>query len=199
MHGMINRAVQCFVRDTYGQEKWIEAAQKADLGFDNFEAMLSYPDAVTLRMLSSCAQILNKPVETLLEDLGTYLVSHPNVEAIRRLLRFGGGSFVDFLFSLNELEGRARLALPDLEMPKLAISYLQDGTYCLKCAAQLPGAGYAMLGVMRAMADDYGALVFLEHKGWADSGEEEITVHLLEAAFAEGREFDLSQQIGGAA
>ena len=199
MHGMMNRAVQCFVRDTYGQDTWKDVASGADLGFDNFEAMLNYPDQATLSMLSACARILNKPVETLLEDLGTYLVSHPNVEAIRRLLRFGGANFVEFLFSLNELEGRAKLALPDLEMPKLAISYLKDGTYCLKCEAQLPGFGYAMVGVMRAMADDYGALVFLEHQGWADSGEETIVVYLLEASFAEGRDFDLSQPVGGAA
>ena len=198
MHGMINRAVQCFVRDTYGQSTWLEVAEKAKLGFDNFEAMLSYPDRLTMSMLSSCAQVLGKPFEALLEDLGTYLVSHPNVEAIRRLLRFGGQDFVEFLFSLNELEGRTRMALPDLEIPSLSISYLQDNTYQLTCQSQIPGFGYAMVGVMRTMADDYGALVFLEHLGWKDSGEEEIMVHVLEAAYSAGREFDLSS-VGGAA
>lgn len=192
MHGMINRAIQCFVRDTYGVHTWHGIADAADFGSDNFEAMLSYPDQVTLDVLSISARTLQKPVETFLEDLGTYLVSHPNVEAIRRLLRFGGGNFVEFMFSLNELQGRARLALPDLEVPTLAVGQCSDGTYALKVSNSFPGFGYAMVGVMRAMADDYGALVFLEHGGWTDSGDEMITVNLLEAAFAEGRSFDLA-------
>ena len=140
---------------------------------------------------------LHKPVETFLEDLGTYLVSHPNVEAIRRLLRFGGENFTEFLFSLNELEGRAQLALPDLEVPKLKVEYAEDGRFRLSCSSSMPGFGYAMVGVMRAMADDYGALVFLEHQGWMDSGEEIITINLLEAAYTEGRSFELSERIGG--
>lgn len=153
--------------------------------------MLGYPDQVTLDVLAAAARHFGKPVESLLEDLGNYLVFDPNVEAIRRLLRFGGESFTEFLFSLNELHGRARLALPDLEMPVLTVKSSGDGKFTLTCAHEIPGFGYALLGVLRAMADDYGALVFLEHQGWKDSGEEVVTVHLLEAAFAEGRSFDL--------
>lgn len=192
MHGMINRAIQCFLRDTYGQQVWTTISEVANLGFDNFEAMLSYPDRVTLDVLSAAARTLSKPVDTLLEDIGTYLVSHPNLEAIRRLLRFGGDDFTEFMFSLNELEGRARLAIPDIEVPQLRLFEAADGTHTLTCSHPVPGFGYAMVGVMRAMADDFGALVFLEHQGWRDSGEEVINVRLLEVAFAEGRSFDLS-------
>ncbi|AJE48057.1 heme NO-binding domain-containing protein [Celeribacter indicus] len=199
MHGMINRAIQCFLRDTYGPRTWQKVAENANLGFDNFEAMLSYPDQVTLDVLGHAARHLHKPVETFLEDLGTYLVSHPNVEAIRRLLRFGGENFTEFLFSLNEIEGRVRLALPDLDVPALSVEANADGTFRLICSNAMPGFGYAVVGVMRAMADDYGALVFLEHEGWRDSGEEAVTIHLLETAYAQGRSFDLSGGVRGVA
>jgi hypothetical protein len=194
MHGMINRAIQCFLRDTYGPQLWADVAEKTDLGFDNFEAMLNYPDGVTIKLLATAARHLSKSVDAMLEDIGTYLVSHPNVEAIRRLLRFGGDEYREFLFSLNEIEGRSRLALPDLEVPKLEIFENLDGTHTLTCLHSMPGFGYAMVGVMRAMADDYGALVFLEHQGWRDSGEEIINIQLLEESFAKGRSFDLSAQ-----
>jgi hypothetical protein len=189
---MINRAIQCFVRDTYGPEIWASVAEQTDFGSDSFEAMLSYPDGVTIKLLSAAARTLAKPVDAMLEDLGTYLVSHPNVEAIRRLLRFGGDEYTEFMFSLNEIEGRSRLALPDLEVPKLNIFENADGSHTLICQHSMPGFGYAMIGVMRAMADDYGALVFLEHQGWRDSGEEVINIQLLEESFAKGRSFDLS-------
>jgi hypothetical protein len=44
--------------------------------------------------------------------------------------------------------------------------------------------------MLRAMADDYGALVLLDHRG-ADSKRAVIEVRLLDPAFADGRSFDL--------
>ncbi|WP_318010678.1 heme NO-binding domain-containing protein [Celeribacter litoreus] len=194
---MINRAIQCFVTDTYGVQTWQRVTDSAGLEFANFEPMLNYRDQLTLDVLGQAARELKKPVETFFEDLGTYLVSHPNLEAIRRLLRFGGENFVEFLFSLNDLEGRAKLALPDLEVPSLKVENLKDGTFRMTCMGTMPGVGYAMVGVMRAMADDYGALVFLEHAGWKDSGEEIITINLLEATYSEGRQFELAGRAVG--
>jgi hypothetical protein len=110
-------------------------------------------------------------------------------------LRFGGVSFVDFLHSLDELEGRGRLALPELELPRLKLSAPDSDRFLLHCDARLPGAGFIMMGLLRAMADDYGALVVLEHEGSTRSGET-VSVHLLETCFAEGRRFDLAARTG---
>jgi hypothetical protein len=111
MHGLINRAVECFVRDAYGDDRWAEVARAAALDFDGFEAMLSYDGAITRQVLDGITKSLGKPHDDVLEDIGTYLVSHPNTEVLRRLLRFGGVDFVDFLHSLDELPERARLAV----------------------------------------------------------------------------------------
>ncbi|MFP4406146.1 heme NO-binding domain-containing protein, partial [Rhodosalinus sp.] len=111
MHGLINRAIQCFVADTYGREAWIAVVHRADLGFTEFEAMMIYPEEVTPRVLDAACRELDKAPDELLEDIGTYLVSHPQAEAVRRLLRFGGVNFVDFLNSLDDLPERARLAV----------------------------------------------------------------------------------------
>jgi len=190
MHGLINRTIQCFVRDTYGRDTWLAVAQRADLGHTEFEAMLIYPDEVTPHLLASAGQHLGKDVETLLEDIGTYLVSNPNVEALRRLLRFGGVTFVEFLHSLDDLPDRARLAVSDLDLPVLELDEHSAGHFNLRCLSRHAGFGHMLMGVLRAMADDYGALVFLEHKG-GRPGEEIIDITLVETAYAEGRSFDL--------
>lgn len=191
MHGLINRALQCFVRDTYGARIWAEIATEAELGFVNFESLISYPDELTQRALDAACRRLNKPRDMLLEDLGTYLVSHPNLEPVRRILRFGGETFPDFLYSLDDLPDRARLAVPDLELPRLEMREHSPGTLMLRCTGNLPGFGHVLVGLCRAMADDYGALVLLDHLGTTD-GEEVIAVQLLEARFAAGRDFTLS-------
>lgn len=195
MHGLINRSIQCFLRDTYGPALWAAVAQEARLGFDSFETMLTYDPALTEAVLAAAVRLLERPRETVLEDLGTYLVSHPNVEALRRLLRFGGVTFVDFLHSLEDLPGRGRLALPDLDLPGLEVTDHRPDFFTLVCRAALPGAGHVMMGLLRAMADDYGALVLLEHQGGGPEAEA-VTIHLLESSFAAGRRFDLAARAG---
>ncbi|WP_092362965.1 heme NO-binding domain-containing protein [Cribrihabitans marinus] len=190
MHGLINKAIQSFVCSSYGRNRWHRAAEKAQLGFVEFEAMLVYDDTVSERILRALCHELGRPPEELLEDLGTYLVSHPDTEALRRLLRFGGVSYVEFLHSLDDLPDRARLAVSDLVLPALELHEHSQTRFTLTCAPGLAGFGYVMMGILRAMADDYGALVMLEHLE-APGKCERITVTLVESAFAEGRRFEL--------
>lgn len=193
MHGLINRAIELFVRDTYGQETWGEIAARAELVPPEFEAMLDYPDAVTLTVLAKASEVLGKPGDEVLEDIGTYLVSHPTAEALRRLLRFSGADFTDFLHSLDDLPARARLAVPQLILPPIELQDHDGRRFSVTVGAGRTTGfayGHVLLGLLRAMADDYGALVTLEHKGRRDEVET-VEVHVLETAFARGRSFTL--------
>ncbi|WP_288942414.1 heme NO-binding domain-containing protein [uncultured Roseovarius sp.] len=195
MHGVINRAVERFVRDTYGRDVWLDIMRCLDLGFSEFEAMLSYDAQVTPRLLGAVADRLKKSRDEVLEDIGTYLVSHPNMAAVRRLLRFGGPTFQEFLHSLDDLPERTRLAIPELALPKLTLVDLGPDRFCLKVHnPQAVGVafGYVVLGLLRALADDYGALVMLEHMG-AAGHQETLGIHLLSAAHGEGRIFTLGK------
>lgn len=199
MHGLINRSIQCFLRDTYGPAIWSQVAQSAALGFDSFEALLLYDAPLTDAVIAAAVQVLRRPRETILEDLGTYLVAHPNTESLRRLLRFGGGNFVDFLHSLDDLPDRGHLALPDLDLPKLRLVARGDGVFDLHVSGMISGVGHVIVGLLRTMADDYGALVLLDHAGAAPpngaafgAGEEIINIQLLDQSYSAGRSFDLA-------
>ena len=197
MHGLYNRSMQCFLRDTYGDEFWAQVVAEAQLGFLNFEAMLQYDDAVTVSLVERASERLHKPVTVLLEDFGIYLISHPTMAPLRRLLRFGGDSFADFLRSLDDLRGRVRLAVPDLEFPTLSVRDLGGDHFELEASLEPKGLTHVAMGLLRAMADDYGALVCLDYvctyagpKPGSDICLIEISI--LSASFAEGRSFELS-------
>ena len=193
MHGLVNRAVERFVRDTYGRDVWRGVMSRLGLGYSEFEAMLIYEPEVTARVLDAVEAALDKSRADLLEDIGTYLVSHPNTAAVRRLLRFSGRSFEEFLHSLDDLPGRARLAVPDLVLPDLELRECARDIFELRVRNPEGGGvpfGHAILGLLRAMADDYGALVLLEHTG-ADGRQETLRIQLLSAAHGEGRAFVL--------
>lgn len=191
MNGLINRAIQCFLRDGWGAAAWQDAARASGVPARGFEPMLTYPPEVTERLLQVAADRLNRDRDCLLEDLGTYLVSHPSRAAVRRLLRFGGTDFPDFLQSLEDLPARARLALPDLDLPAMRVTVLGDQRFVLRIGDGFPGAGAVARGLLRAMADDYGALALLEAGPEGKAGAAEVTIRLLDPAHAEGRSFTL--------
>ncbi|CUJ87131.1 Heme NO binding protein [Ruegeria denitrificans] len=190
MHGLINRAIQSFVCATYGQSCWLYVTEMAELGFSEFEAMLVYDDCMTVQVLDALCADLKRPRAEILEDLGTYLVSHTKMEDLRRLLRFGGVTYVDFLHSLDDLSDRVRLSVSDLCLPALELIEVTPTEYQLYCHPGLPGYPSVMVGILRAMADDYGALAMLSHDG-REGEAEVISIVLVESAFAKGRQFDL--------
>ncbi len=190
MHGLINKAIQSFFCTTYGADRWLAVTRAAGLEFSDFEAMLVYDMDQSLHLLDVIGAELGRPLAEVLEDVGTYLVSNPQTESLRRLLRFGGVTYVEFLHSLDDLPDRARLAVSDLKLPAMELREHAAGQFSLTCQPGLPGFGSVMVGVLRAMADDYGALVILDHMG-GTAGRDVIAITLIETAFAEGRSFDL--------
>ncbi len=190
MHGLINKAIEAFVKDTYGGDAWRIIAQNADLDDPWFEAMMVYDTQITPRVVECATQVLNIERIDFLQNLGTYLVSQPSQQAVRRLLRFGGVDFVDFLYSLDDLHDRARLAVPDLFLPRLELREHTVNQFSLTVRSDLDGFGHVLIGLLTAMADDYGALVMLEHGG-RQGHVETIAIALLEHAFAAGNSFEL--------
>lgn len=191
MYGLFLRALQNYVCVTFGAEPLARALVAAGAPPEGFEPLLRYEHQTLHNLLLHVSAELGRPVEAILEDLGTFVITDEGHSAARRLLRFGGATFADFLFSLDELPDRVRLALPDEDFPILHLSDRGEGQFRLVCATDCSELGLVLLGVLRAMADDYGALVLIEAEP-AHDGATVLAIRLLDAGFAEGRRFDLS-------
>lgn len=180
MHRLVIRAVEEFLRDTYGESVWRDVlAAEAGLGAVPGAAGLSRGGE---QLIEGAARLLDKPADELFEDLGAWLAQR---ESIRRLLRFSGRDFADFVLSLEELPGRAHFVIPDLDMPRIAV-LRQDSCTIRLALPPRASAWTAMLGgLLRAMADDYGALSLIIVDGSS------VEVHISDEAFAEGRDFNI--------
>lgn len=188
MHGLILWTFEFFVRLTYGNQVWTGVLSKLDLSLNAVEPLFHYDDQVGLSILQQLAIDLSRDRQSLLEDFGTFLVTDTRVERVRRLLRFGGVDYTDFLHSLEDLKGRSLLAVPDLHLPNIQVDERQPHRFEITCENIPKGAPYVLLGVLRALADDFGSLVFLEVT--AETADNVvITADLLECQHAEGREF----------
>ncbi|MEM1273371.1 MAG: heme NO-binding domain-containing protein [Pseudomonadota bacterium] len=191
MHGLVNRAFQGFLVDTYGTGVWGSIRRDAGLEFEDFEAMMRYNPALTERVIFAASRRLDKPPAAFMEDVGTWVATNPKQPGIRRLLRFGGTDFREFLFSIDELPGRAKMAIPYLEVPDLTLNHNSAHNRIeLNLIWPKVNLSAVVLGTLRAIADDYGALVLMEAQETGPLSSL-IEVELLDNCFAEGNSFSL--------
>lgn len=193
MHGLVPYSIQSFVIDSYGADAWGRIGRAADPRFGRFEAMQTYDDAVVEGVLGAACREFNKRRSDLLEDLGTYLISNPRQRITRRLLRFSGDSFADFLLSLEDLSDRVALAIPELRLPVVIVRQKSSSCFDLRVEPGMRGYGLVLMGVLRAMADDYGALVLSDCIEGPD-GAATLRLGLLDPRFARPRDFELSDR-----
>tara|TARA_R110002073_G_scaffold64232_4_gene160934 strand:+ start:3120 stop:3725 length:606 start_codon:yes stop_codon:yes gene_type:complete len=200
MHGLVNKSIQSFITDSFGAPAWDAVMRRSgfsgSIGPDGFEAMQIYEDQVTFAVIDAAVDLLRRPRESLLEDLGTFLISNEKLEPLRRLLRFGGVSFTDFLYSLDDLQGRSALAVPELALPELTVEETGSNTFVLNCRHGAQGFGHVLVGILRALADDYGALAVLEYSSDQQNAlHEQIYIEVHDPAFHAGRQFDLAVEV----
>jgi hypothetical protein len=191
MYGLFLRALQGYVLTTFGSQSWGRVLSRAGFLGEGFEPLLPYDMDLFRKVLVSTAEVLERPADAVLEDLGTHIVTNPANQAPRRLLRFGGATFGDFLLSLEELPDRARLALPDVAIPPMLLDELTPSHFLLSCPLAMPCLGHVLTGVLRAMADDYGALVVIEVEPM-DAPGIALSIRLHEPDHSLGRSFDLA-------
>lgn len=187
MDALLLRSLQSYVIDTFGAGRWQSVCRRAELSILSFEPMLHYEPGSADRIGRVVAEVLGRPVDAIWEDVGTHLVTNPEREGIRRLLRFGGITFADFLYSLEELPGRARLAMPDLELPDVTLDEVGEDRFKLRCQSHLRATQRVLVGLLTAMADDYGALCLIEAET-ADC----TSISVLDPRHAKARRFDLA-------
>lgn len=183
MHGLVNRSIEGFLRASYGAEVWDVVARAAGVDPEGFLTWTPTADEVTTAMLRATAMQLRKSVGECLEDIGAWLTRQ---EEIRRLLRFSGSDYPEFLESLHELPGRIALVIPDLAIPELTVICESEGSYVIHPAWHWPGFLRVTAGVIRGMADDYGALALIS----VQAGRISVTVALTD--FAAQRRFSLA-------
>ena len=198
MHGLICKSLEGFVIDRHGSQVWTAIREECGLPFDRFEALRSYDDALIVQVVGATAKRMGQPRLALLEDIGHWICTHPPLEAVRRLIRFTGATFVDLIYAFDEVQDRARIAVPGLTLPRFRVIEGAPGHFTVTSHWDVAGGGAVATGILRAMADDYGALAVIETvEAGPDDGawRERIDVRLFEVEFHEPREFSLG---GGA-
>ena len=196
MYGLLLRALQGYICTTFGARRWVQVMEENHHRAEGFEPLLHYDLGQFRAVLARSCKVLGRSAASLLEDMGTFMVTNPAMPAPRRLLRFAGNSYGEFLLSLEELPERAKLALYDVCLPRIVVRALGAGEYLLYCKPAQPEVIHLLHGLLRAMADDYGTLVFIEFEERPIAGEgaqnqPALLIRMAEAAHAPANPFQL--------
>lgn len=194
MHGLICKSLEAFVRDQHGDDVWDRVIVASGSPVACFEALRTYDDEIMREVFIQVFKAVGSTNTAVFEDVGHWLCVHPPLEPVRRLIRFSGTCFVDLLYSVGDLHDRTRLALPGLELPRFRIEEPRPNEFEVHSIWYLEGSSAVLTGVLRAMADDYGALALIEAQDrvlqdglW----HEMLSVRVFDASFQEPREFAL--------
>ncbi|GHA54518.1 hypothetical protein GCM10008927_20390 [Amylibacter ulvae] len=171
MHGIVNQGLQCFIRDIYGAQAWYQVRETVGLTFSNFETMLTYEDVITEQIIASICDTTRRNRHEILEDFGTYLVSEHSPPSVLKLLRLGGENFTDFLYSLEDVNDRVHIAIPQLDLPHFTLFEFDAKRFQLKSEFHHTGYGAIFLGLLCAMADHYQTLVSISRRNEFVAGQ----------------------------
>lgn len=194
MHGLICKSLEAFVRDQHGDGTWQRIVEVSGLAADRFEALRTYDDEMMEQVFVTTFKELGRFNTVVLEDIGHWICTHPPLEAVRRLIRFSGTSFVDLIYSLDEIHDRARIALPGLGLPRYFVAEPAPNVFRIRSSWHLEGGGAVLTGILRAMADDYGALALIEMGERIELEgiwNETVSIDIFDQAHQEPREFTL--------
>lgn len=178
MHWLIRRSVESFLRDIYGDVVWQSLRRASD------DAMMYLSNDWHGRdLISDAARHLDKPTDDMLDDLGAWIARQ---ERMRRLFRFSGGSFREFLENLEMLPDRVSTVLPDFDIPPMQIFSADRDFVQISLSEGYERWAHVLAGVVRVMADDYGVLglVYVE--------AEKVCVQICDGDFGEKRSLKLN-------
>lgn len=162
MNGLINRSFELFVREGHGDRVWERLARQAKVDPRGFLLLQHFPDSMTHALFAEAAKIFRKPADELAEDLGGWLTRR---EPIRRLLRFSGRDFPEFIESVSEFPDRASMLIKSLKIPRIQVMAHSRSLYHVEIDSDTGILTMLMAGVLRGMADDYGALAVIQIEG----------------------------------
>ncbi len=189
MHGMVHKGISVFVTESFGAAEWDGLCQVLGIDVDPASAT-QLNDFVATQILFNLAERTNRPKREVMEDYGMFLMTADVTSGIRRLMRFGGADFVEYIDSLEELPGRIRLAIDDFVLPPLTVTQESDTKYKVWVETKMGAFTFVLIGMFRAMADDYGTLCEIKHDKRTEKGDM-ISIEIFDLGFDKGRDFSL--------
>jgi len=156
MFGMIHRSARDMVLAQFGQSAWDEILKRAELDDGSFISGESYPDAVTLKLITTAAEVANLSVDDTLHAFGEHWVAAAWSGPYATVMTVLGRSLGEALANLDRMHASIQIAMPDADLPQFSIIAEDEHRIEIEYFSNRAGLENFVRGLFRGLMDRFG-------------------------------------------
>jgi Haem-NO-binding len=162
MYGLVNKAFEQFVRQSYGDDRWAKIRKISNLEVEIFLNMRPYPDQISYELVRAMSQELELPADQVLRMVGRYWLQYTAAEGYGDLLILSGNTFEEVLFGLNQLHTRIQLIYHRLQPPSFEVSDVTEDGMLLHYRSKRPGLAWFVVGLIEGLGSRFNTQIQVE-------------------------------------
>jgi len=163
MYGLVNRAIEEMVQESYGNEVWKRICASAGMDTPTFISNEPYPDEVTYRLVTAASEQLGLPADDVLRAFGEYWVLETGLKAYGPLMRAGGRTLKEFLVYLPKFHVHIQVMFPELRPPEFeCLNITEDSLDLHYRSPRPPGLEPFVEGLIMGLAKMFNTEVGIE-------------------------------------
>lgn len=155
MYGLVNKAIEELVVNSYGKDAWVTIKARAGVEVDVFISNAGYPDELTYQLIGAAAEVLELSAEQVLIAFGEHWVLQTGLSNYGPMMKSGGKTLREFLLNLPNFHTRVAMIYPKLEPPGFACSEVTETSLHLHYMTRRPGLTAFVSGLLRGLGKLY--------------------------------------------
>ena len=164
MYGLVNQALEDYIRRGYGKGCWKRIASRAGIDLDMFVSMDNYSDEITYRLVNSASEVLGLQAQQILEAFGEHWVLYTAQEGYGEMLSMFGADLRQFLGNLDNLHSHVGMAFPDLRPPSFQVEPIEGrDAVLLHYRSERQGRAPMVVGLLRGLGKRFSQAIVVRH------------------------------------
>ena len=151
MYGLVNQALEDYVRRGFGDGAWNATREGAGIQVEMFVSMDSYPDDLTYRLVGAATEVLGLQAAQILEGFGEHWVLYTAQEGYGQMLSMFGSDLQGFLMHLDNLHSHVGLTFPRLRPPSFEVETGAGGSLLLHYRSPRAGLAPMVIGLIKGL------------------------------------------------
>ena len=163
MYGIVNKAIEELVTETFGEDKWERIKAKSGIEIDYFISSEPYDDDITYQLAGTIAEEMKMPLAEVLHAFGEWWILRTGKEKYGYLLESGGDSLREFLINMPLFHNRVMMMYPKLAPPEFQISEIEENSLHLHYLSHRKGLTDFVRGLLNGLGKFFEVPISIEH------------------------------------
>jgi hypothetical protein len=175
MYGLINQALEDFVRQGHGDAAWNTIRERAGVSADMFVPMDSCPDYVTYKLVGVSAEVLGLDTAKILEGFGEHWVLYTAQAGYGEVFAMFGSDLRGFLLNLDNLHRHVATTFSDLRPPSFTVEPI-DGTDAVLLHYRSERAGLApmVVGLLKGLGKRFSQDLVIQQTAHCGADDHDV-------------------------